>query len=312
MLQIGSLIQEQLDLTEEALEHMRMSWHEREPMFVMTKQGIGLLLGRYHLTAGLGLFLHLHLDPVAAAHIVSRGALQGREGRDYTVSRRVKSLGGALTKREEAVYPILAEAWESILSLERHGLFRVDSHDSMTLGELRERMSLLAAFVGCDLTFTVRKTAGSRSLSPGTRVKCYAPILLEALLLYLLSEVRERSATRGAVCRLEDPRERRRDGIALTLHYPLYPREEPSAKRSAEAFHSHLSVLSELGGIDVYFPAELPPSPLDKGTVEQFVMLDQLLDPRQLSTTDLKARLRLQYREIRGSIPVAAEEEPFL
>lgn len=309
VLSVGAYIQDRLDLCEEALAYMGLPYYELPPLFVRNQKGIGLLLSRYHLPAGLGLYLHIHADPASVARLIHCAAI-GQEFTHYTVSKRLKSMGGPLTPRDEAIYPILADAWFPVRDLVQHTLFRVNQYNELTLGELRDKAKKLAAFVGCDLTFTVRKAKGSAPPSPYTKVKCYRPLLLEALLLYLFSEIRERSATRGGVCCLEDPVQRERDGLVLTLRYPLCPEEDPETAYFTNAFHSHLSNTAELGGMDVYFPAEHPASRTEEGLREQVVMLDQILDPALLSTSDLKAALRFPRTQTEHP-PLLSEEIPF-
>lgn len=309
VLAVGSYIQDQLELCEEVQEYVALQYSELPPLFVVTKIGIGLVLSRYHLNAGLGLYLHIHADPASVARLIHCGAI-GRESVDYAVSRRIKAMGGQVVARDEAAYSVLTDAWFPVRDLIQHTLFRVNPENELTLGELRDKAKKLAAFAGCGLTFTVRHTEGYEPPSSRTKVKCYRPILLEVLLLYLFSEIRERSATRGGVCCLEDPARRNRDGLALTLRYPLCPEEDPETARITDAFHSHLSVTAELGGMDVYFPAEHPVSRAEEGLREQVVMMDQILDPALLSTTDLKAALRFLHTRIEQP-PLLSEEIPF-
>ena len=195
-------------------------------------------------------------------------------------------------------------------------MFSTDSDDGIALGGLRNGIAKLASFVGCDMAFTVRKGQGMNPVSPYARVKCYRPLLLEGIILCLLSEVRERSATGAAVCRLEAPSETR-DGMSLTLRYPLRTHEKPETAQMYERMHGRLEIVGETGGLDLYVPTQLLPSRDPNGLPEVAVTLDWLLDPSALSSSDIKARLSLVRTEGDGAEKegeaesLAVAEEPF-
>lgn len=308
ILTVGDYIQDRLELSEEAVAFMAGSGGSAS-LFVLTKTGLGLLCHRYRLSAGLGLYLHIHTHPESAARLINSGALGYGNGSGFQVSGRVEALGNAVTVKDEAAYPALLEAWQAVRDAPK-SLFATDTADGLRLSDLRSGMQRLAAFVGCDLTFTVRRTAGAESLSPDTRVKCHRPLMLEGILFCLLAEMREHSATRGGVCRFEPPAERGRDGLAMTLRYPICPTGETADLRFLDAVHSHMTYVGELGGLDVYFRSEPLPPRAEGGLPERVVMLDWLLDPSVLPTSDLKSRLKLLYGEAPRAIPTG-DEVPF-
>jgi hypothetical protein len=308
VLAVGDYIQDRLELSEEAAAFLT-GRGDSAPLFVLTQMGLGLLSHRYRLSAGLGLYLHIHTPPESAARLINSGALGYGNGSGFRVSGRIEALGNAVTAQDEAAYPALLEAWQAVRDAPRT-LFTTDGADGLRLSDLRSGMRRLAAFAGCDLTFTVRRSVGVENLSPDTRVKCYRPLLLEGLLLCLLTEMRTCSATRGGVCRLEPPAEGGRDGLAMTLRYPICPSEEADDPRFSDALHSHMTYVGELGGLDVYFPEEALRPRMEGGLFQRAVMLDWMLDPSVLSTSDLKARLRLLYGESPRAIP-DGDEVPF-
>ena len=299
---VGSNLLDLLELSEEALAYISDKREATRPLLVMTKLGLGILWGRYTLSAGLGLYLHIHAKPISAARLVNRmGNPAG-----MLVSARVREAGSAVTAKDEASYRPLMEACEAIQSAPP-SLFPVDAHRRISLAELRESMGRMAAFVGCDLTFTLRRKHSNHPINLHTRVGCYRPLLLEAVLLCLLAEIRDQAATRGGVCCLELPDETSHEGLTLTLRYPVLP----DAKPQTRDFRSHLVSASALAGLDLYpFPELISPRGEDE-LAQQSILLDWLYDPTLLQTADLKARLALLDTEITRSV-FAGEEIPLL
>ena len=287
--QVGDNLLDCLELSEEALAYISEKRETTRPLLVMTKLGLGILWSRYTLSAGLGLYFHIHADPLSAARLVNRmGNPAG-----MLVSTRVRDAGSAVTAKDEASYRPLMEACEAIQSMPS-SLFPVDMHRRVSLAELREGMRRMAAFVGCDLTFTLRRKHPNHPVNLHTRVGCYSPLLLEAVLLCLLTEIRDRSATRGGVCCLELPDETSHEGLTLTLRYPVLPSDKPRTRD----VHTHLISAATLAGLDLYPYPELL-LPRGEGELpQQSILLDWLYDPTLLPTADLKARLALLDTEI--------------
>lgn len=288
-LRVGDYVQDRLRFCSDALSYVTACHDHAPPLFIRTDCGIGLLSGRYHLSAGLGLYLHIHTRPSGAARLINGGAL-GQDG-DFSVSGEIREQGGRPTTRDGQSYSALLEAWQAVTSAPQT-VFLVDSDGEISLSALRSGIAKLAAFVGCEIVFTVRKEQGTTPVSPYARVKCYRPLLLEAEILCLLSEMRERSATGGGVCRLEPPSENR-EGLSLTLRYPLRTREKPETAEAYGEVHRCLAAAGEIGGLDLYVPDRLLTSRDLNGLPETAVTLDWLLDPSALSSSDIKARLML-------------------
>ena len=285
----GDYIQDRLGFCGDAMAYLIHRHDHTPPLFIRTDSGIGLLVGRYHLSAGLGLYLHIHTRPAAACRLIQSGAL-GFET-EFTVSREIRDTVGRPTARDSHAYPPLLEAWRAV-SKAPPTVFPTSPDGDLTWIRLRDGVAKLAAFAGCGMRFTVRKEQDGVSVSPYTRVKCYRPLLLEGILLCLLSEVRERSATGQGVCRLEAP-SGGGEGLSMTIRYPLRRREAPATKELYDTLHSHLAGISEAWGLDLYAPPHPVSSPATDGTLEVAFTLDWLLDPSALSTLDLKARLSL-------------------
>ena len=286
---VGGYVQDALGFCGDALAYVTRCHEDAPPLFILTDNGIGILSGRYRLSAGLGLYLHIHTRPAAAARLINSGAL-GQDSR-FAVSREIRDLGGKLTARDSRSYPALLEAFRTVEGAPRQ-VFATAADQTITLHELRRGMADLAAFAGCKLTFTTRRDPAAPSVSPYARVKCYRPLLLEGLLLCLLSELRERSVTGGGVCRLE-PRPNGAEGLALTLRYPVDPTGSPRLAETYGAVHEYLEEVAQTWGLDLFAPARRIPARDPDGLPEATVSLDWLLDPSALSTSDIKARLAL-------------------
>lgn len=310
-LRVGDYVQDRLAFCGDALSYVTRRHDNAPPLFIRTDCGIGLLSGRYHLSAGLGLYLHIHTRPSSAARLINGGAL-GRDG-DFTVSGELRGQSGRPTVRDGHSYSALLEAWRAVASAPLT-VFPVDSDGEISLSGLRSGISKLAAFVGCEIAFTVRKEQGTKPVSPYARVKCYRPLLLEGVLLCLLSEMRERSAAGAGVCRLEPPSENR-EGLSLTLRYPLRTREKPGTAEAYGEAHRCLAVIGETGGLDLFAPTHLLPPRDPNGLPEAAVTLDWLLNPSALSSSDIKARLTLARadgeRAENSREAELLEEEPF-
>lgn len=314
LLRVGDRIQDRFALDDEALDYIAAYHGNEAPLFVLTTAGIGLLWNRYALSAGLGLYLHIHAKPSSVSRLMNRGVLgDPSEGR-FSVSEAVHAYGNRISSRDETSYLALTEAWDAVQEGET-SLFLPDNTGYLSLHQLRDGIHALAEFAGCSLRFTLPKgfsQGEGAELLRYARVKCYRPRVLEAILLCLLSEVRERSCNGGGVCRLE-PHPRDGERLAFTIHYPKRADETPEDALSGEQYdtlHSYLERVGETCGMDLYASRE--PVVLRGGTgiPEMMVTLDWMLDPSVLSTSDLKARLALaRETENREARSTEMEEE---
>jgi hypothetical protein len=305
----GDYIQDRLELSSEAMAYMTDCGRVRPPLLVLTKTGIGILSNRYSLATGRGLYLHIHTRPDSAARILRSGALGYGNGTDFELCEEIRNAGVRLLPRDENAYPALLEALEAVLA-GASPLLKTDRDGSITLAALRDGIRKLAAFAGVELTFTLRKPIDGSLRDPHARVRCYRPIMTEGLLLCLLTETRALSATRGGVCRFELTDIRDRDGLALSLRYPVEPSAVVSDEALRSAWHSHMTHVGEQGGLDLWFPPAFMPSRADGGLPERMILLEQVMDPSVLESSDLKARLRLLYANPERTLP-AGGESPF-
>ena len=310
---VGDYVQDRLGFCRDALSYVTGRHDDVPPLFIRTDCGVGILSGRYHLSAGLGLYLHIHTRPVAAARLIHSGALE-YDG-NFWVSQELRELGGRPTAWDGRSYPALLEAWRGVAGAPATA-FPTSADGDISLRDLRDGMAKLAAFAGCGVTFTTRREVGVAGVSPYTRVKCYRPLLLEGLLLCLFNEMGKRAAKGAGVCRLEMP-SGGGSGLSMTLHYPLHPRETPETREMYDTIHSYLAGIGETWGLDLYAPTLLLPNRDPDGLHEVRIFLDWLLNPAARSTSDIKARLILArtegaHRQPDGeATPESTDEIPF-
>ena len=113
------------------------------------------------------------------------------------------------------------------------------------------------------------------------------------------SEVRERAATRCATVTLESVNGERGGGLRVTLRYDVLDEADACAPMATAGF-SHMAQVAELCGLDLYsiFGDARPAEPGEREKLRDCtVVLEWLCDPTQLSTSDLKTRLRLIYND---------------
>lgn len=315
---LGDYLQDRLRISEEAFTYAVQTSVVPAPLFMMTDKGLGILSKRYDLQAGVGLFCHIHCHPEAGARLINNRVLGIENGHNYCRSQAVRALGDAVTKRDAVSYAALMDAWQAVS--EAPELFEPDGDGNIRLPALQEGIRKLAAFVGCDVTFVLRKLqeGDAADAFPRGRVSCPRPRLLEAMLLVLLSEVREYSATRGCVCRLESSEETTEGSMGsghkplrMTLRYPVEGLVSAREQTILAAVYSHTAHVGGLSGLDVYRVPNPVPSRRADGLLEQIIALDWVADPTLLSTSDLKSRILLEYgADADRGVPSDAEEIP--
>ncbi len=301
-LRAGLMLQDALHISDEAMAHL--SRHERDvPLFVMTDVGLGILSGRYTLQGGMGLFLHIHCPPEAGARLVNSGVLGAENGRNYLRSQRVRNLGGQVTEEDVQSCAALTEAWQTVC--EASDVFRPDGDGTIPLPRLQEGIDRLAAFAGCELTYSLRKATTEDTITAFRqgRVHCYTPRLPEAMILYLLTEMRDRSATRSGVCRLEVPED---NGLLITyghrplrlvFRYPVLPKAPRKELSELEEAHAYAVRVGNAGGMDLRYSLDSGHSRPEDALPGQIVWLEWVENPALLTTTDLKAGYRLEREE---------------
>ena len=283
----------------EAIEYLNRTGGWSEPLMVCTDSGVGLLSKIYDGCAALGLYLHLHLPPAPVSRLVNSGVLKG-SGADGKPTRnaRILAWGSEVQREDEAYYLPLAMWWDGVWSRRRRLLVTLpEAHYRLHTDTLADAIRRLAAFVGCGVTVTAN-TPWSVDCCGG-EVTCYKSELVEACLLFLLSEVRERAATRCATVTLESVSGERGGGLRVTLRYDVLDEADACAPMATAGF-SHMAQVAELCGLDLYsiFGDARPAEPGEREKLRDCtVVLEWLCDPTQLSTSDLKTRLRLIYND---------------
>ncbi len=294
LLQAGDVLQTQLDLSEETLAYLASRDRTLPPLFVMTKAGLGLLCKRYDLAAGIGLFLHIHCPPAAGARLLCTGAFGRESDTTFRLSRRVRMLDEAPRPSDMTVYSALADAWQSVC-IGKVGILRPDDRSRLSVSAMREALKSMSGFVGCDIDYRLPDSAcnseregfcGCPDYFP-----CYRPMVAEAMLLYVLTEIRTHAAERGAVCIPI------RVGKQMSLQF-CYSLERGHMTElmcnDLEKTRRYVRDVAECSGLEVHFSAmPLVTSVSSKTplTVPQTVTMEWPRDPTVLPSGDLKAKL---------------------
>lgn len=289
---VGRSFLASMEAEEDMIRYLQSTEAHPIPLFLETRTGMGLLLKDYDLHAGIGLYLQIHESPVALSRLLCGGALMG-EGTEYRLSDGIPRRGN-IQRRDEQGYPTLLDAWSTVRDYRRQGgLIHTNDSGLLSCRGLQDAISSMAAFVGC---VPLWQDCGEEEESMSPRLCCYRPILLEALLLCLLAEVRSLSADGTFACRVDTLGEEHR--LFLELSYAIQPKQLSSEEyRYTQEAHQHLERVADLGGLELHAHVEKP-SRKDKqmGALPRTVLcLEWLRDPALLPTGDLKAGLRLLY-----------------
>lgn len=290
LLPVGGRLADALHLSDEAISYLLGGTYEDQPpLFVRTGMGIGILSKQYDRHAGLGLYLHVHAQPQACARLLTSGALGAPSAAGFSLSALVRSEGGEVMTKDAEDYDALRDAWSAVEHGRVHGILRTGEDGLLYRYELEKALRGIASFVGCGINVTEESSV--------SRLSCYRPPLLEILLLTLLTEVRASAATRTAVCTISASEGKEGGGLLLTLRYPVeaLPADELGGAALSEGILRYLARVADLSGIDLQKQI-LRPTRRDKteGRLpEVCITLAWLRNPALLSTSDLKAKLRL-------------------
>ncbi|MBQ3507049.1 MAG: hypothetical protein IJA91_00750 [Clostridia bacterium] len=291
-LAVGESLPTAVGLDEEARRFLREESGRLSPLFVMTKFGAAILDKRYDRHAGIGLFLHIHARPESVARLLNHGVLEGAEAGCYGISRAIQAVEGEASTSDLPSYEALSDALRAYMAYPIGEFFPVEGNADLYGADLKDRMLKMAGFVGCGLCV-------SEEALP-KRVKCYRPLLLEALLLSVLTQVRMASATRTATCRISAIGGEENRNAVLSIWYPIETSTLNSdTYRRLEEVHRHLAWVCELGGIILQTSVRMPTHSekrMGKLLPEVHLTVEWLHDPAVLSTTDLKAKIRLLYQ----------------
>ncbi len=276
-------------------------------LFVWTRTGLGLLSRRHALTADIGLFLHIHTDPLSAARLLSSGAFAGEKtvSGGFALSPRIRAVSGRPTRRDMPAFTCLNDTRATLASIA--GGFQPSVLAASLPGEPAavplSAVFAMAAFAGCALSVELdgRRIAPDISLAATLDslsipepehdyIACHSPQVLELLLLGLFSEVRAYSRDRSASCRITSGR--LWAAPSLTIDYTPAATLSPPDIEALLALRTHLSRVAAFHGMELSLPpvslrpsaATLPP---------QTLSLDWLADPALLPTGDLKSHLSL-------------------
>lgn len=265
-----------------------------ELLWISTDMGVGLLDKSFDRDVGLAIYWHIHGRPASLARLVCHGVLGDPEGEMCSVSEAVRQLadGDEVSAGDMPSYKALSDAWNGRMACLSANHLSPDQDGRLYREDLCQYVKDLAAFVGCGF----RVEEGNEP----TRLKCYRPRLMEALLFCLLTEVRTASATRDAICRISASEGVEDGNLILTLRYPVEDSAvEGDIGQSRERVHRHLGWVSELGGLELHTSLRRPNrSERSRGVLpEVTVTLEWLTNPAVLSTTDLKAQIRFLYQE---------------
>ena len=292
-LAVGSSLPEAIGLDEEARRFLREESGLPKRLFVMTDMGVGILDKRYDRQAGLGLFCHIHGRPDSIARILNHGVLGDVESEEYEISQAIRAVSGEVTPQDMASYEAWMDAMQALMAYPVGTYIPVNENGELYGTDLRDRMLKMAEFVGCGLRFPEQGIPRS--------VKCYRPLLLEALLLYWLTEARMASATREATCQISTLEGEETRSFSMVFRYPI-EKSLPKSDlyRRLEEIHRHVSWVCELGGLILQTEQNTPTrreKQQGKHLPEFCVIAEWQYDPTVLSTTDLKAKIRLLYEE---------------
>ena len=292
-LAVGKSLPEAIGLDEEARRFLREESGLPKRLMVMTDMGVGILDKRYDRQAGLGLFCHIHGRPDSIARLLNHGVLGDVETGKYEISRAVRVVSGEVVPQDMASYDAWLDAMQALTAYPVGTYIPVNENCELYGTDLRDRILKMAEFVGCDLRFSEQGMP--------YRIKCYRPLLLEVLLLYWLTEARMASATREVTCQISTPEGEETGSLSMVFRYPI-EKSLPKSDlyRRLEEIHRHVSWICELGGL-ILQTEQNPPTRREKqqgkSLPEFCVIAEWLYDPAVLSTTDLKAKIRLRYEE---------------
>ena len=287
-LAVGHALPGSLGLTEETLRFLYEETSDARPMFVLTDVGVGLLDKRYDRHAGVTLFLHIHGRPHSLARLINHGVLGEQAHEPFRVSQAIRSLGSRVTARDESSFRALVNARSVLLRPAGTAYLRVDDRRNGSGGNIIYRADLcdaiqeMAAFAGCEVRFDEENTA--------TRLRCYRPMVLEAILLCAVTQAAMISAGGTIACRVSTLNGEAEGAVALSLHYAVKPPLHHELSERIQAVNRHLAEICEIHGLDFHSELHVPTKSEQRtGRCPEVCMtLEWLYDPTLLPTSDLK------------------------
>ncbi len=271
-------------------------------LFVWTRTGLGLLSRCFARTADLGLLVHLHVDPLSGARLLT-GSDMHRPGNGCALSSRIRCVTDPPTERDMPTFTVMNDA-RMIVRPIRDGFARAPQlPPGQPAAVPIAAISRLASFVGCTLTLELD---GHPVMLPETFFEpehvclessvvdglvCHSPNVLELLLLGLFSEVRTCARHRTATCRMTSGR--LWAAPSLLLDYDPVPTLTPLELDALLDLRAYLAQMADRHGMALS-ATPVPLASFDLHPLRQIVALDWLADPTLLPTSDLKTRLWLR------------------
>lgn len=298
---VGRSLTAALKLDQEAVLYLAREEGRQPLLFLDTGNEIGLLSKYYDRHAGMGLYLHIHESRASLSRLLHSDLIQGSKDGSCTVSANILHRG-VLQKRDERNCGLFLETWSAIQThRKKGGFFTVRAGTRLMREDLEQGIESLAAFAGeCLVTRWVQAndSPAAAEVIPPLWVTCYRPLLLEALLLCLLTEAHSLSEEGSAVsCSLSVQGEQRR--LTVELSYTISSKKLKSAEYArTETARQHLEKVAQLGGMLLLSQTSSPrKADTESATSTVALTLACVTNPAILSTSDLKAGLRLLYSE---------------
>ncbi len=247
LLRPGDYLQDVLELSPEAVAFMADRYTPHRLMFVISNMGLGLICKTYEATAGMGIYYHFHCRPRSGAKLIKAG-LFGRIPTDFLCSERVMTVRGELTVQDESSYPALLNARRA-LDFIRDGMLALCGGTRLHVQVLESVITAMAGFVGCEVSFATPCHV-SRTPYAVKQVICCQPAMLEAFLLYYLTEARSRSEQGSLVCTIGSVGGVEGTMMEMSLWYPLRdPNPSPAEVEQLARREQFFGAISRDGGL---------------------------------------------------------------
>ncbi len=113
---------------------------------IRTRLGVGVLVKRFCLSTGMGLYVHVHAPAEAASRIFNNRLLPG----EYELSDEVEEAGCGMSASDEALLELIRPSWMGLMAL-AHGFPYADADGSITTDDVIAWIRSAAGAVGCGL-----------------------------------------------------------------------------------------------------------------------------------------------------------------
>ena len=113
---------------------------------IRTRLGVGVLVKRFCLSTGMGLYIHVHAPAEALARIFNNRLLPG----EYELSDEVEEAGCGMSASDEALLELIRPSWMGLMAL-AHGFPYADADGSVPMDDVITWIRSAAGAVGCGL-----------------------------------------------------------------------------------------------------------------------------------------------------------------